>query len=361
MEEIILFGVGKYFKTKISTLMKSYKISVCIDNCVLPSESKYMDLGLKVINPVDLYDKDKRIFLLSVNFIPMWRQLINLGIEPGQIVFPYDIQPYFENDEALTNGIEKMFFKKDYICCKIHESCERYVRNESEWRTLLRDLYRKAYPVIEAISSMGTVPISQQFGTERGTPVDRRYIETILEKNQKYITGDVLEIEDSFYTNKYGANVSTAYVMDVSSTGSEISFNANLETGEGIRNSIADCFILTQTLMYIFDLEAAVNNIFKLLKPGGTAIITCSGISQNSRRCMDNYGCIYSFNTDALVKLFGNKRKFEIVDAGSYGNVKTVMAHIAGLCTEDLDAEDFVHNDKYYPLISYIVVRRVRE
>ena len=44
-------------------------------------------------------------------------------------------------------------------------------------------------------------------------------------------------------------------IMDVSSKDEGITFQGNLETGEGILDGIADCFILTQTLMYIFDLK----------------------------------------------------------------------------------------------------------
>ena len=359
MEEIVLFGTGKYFRTKVHSIQENYKINVCIDNSVMKSETKMTDTGLTVINPSDLSNGSALIFLMSVRFIPMWKQLIDQGIDPDKIVYPYFIRPYFENDEALSYGIDKMTFEKEYIRCVLRDGFEKEIHNEAEWRELLRELYRRAYPVIDAISSMKAEPISRQFGTERGTPVDRRYIEDFLKVNRNYITGDVLEVEDSFYTNKYGTNVSSAYVLDVSSDASGITFNANLETGEGIKDSIADCFILTQTLMYIFDLATAVDSIYRLLKSGGTALITCSGISQNSRRCMDDYGCIYNFNADALRRLFGDKERFEILDVGSYGNVKTVTAHIAGLCVEDLDVEDFQYNDKYYPLIAYIVVRRV--
>lgn len=359
MEEIILFGTGKYYEAKIQTLRKCYKISVCIDNSVMPSKSKSIDAGIMVINPKGLSKNDKRIFLMSVNFIPMWKQLVELGIDPKRIAYPYSVKPYFENDEALSNGIKEMFFENDSICCVNNDGDETRISCEEEWRTYLRKLYHTAYPLIGSISTMNIHPISEQFGTERGTPVDRFYIDAFIGENRRYITRDVLEIEDSYYTEKYGSNITTAYVMDVSSKASGISFNANLETGEGIRECIADCFILTQTLMYIYDLSKAVNNIYKLLKPGGVALITCSGISQNSRRCMDDYGCIFSFNAEALRRMFDDLGKFETIDVGSYGNVKTVTAHIAGLCAEDLLEEDFAYDDKYYPLISYIAVRRV--
>lgn len=360
MEEIILFGIGKYFETKIRTIKENYKIITCIDNSVFPSETKIIDDNLPVINPIDFKNDNSRIFLMSVHFIPMWRQLIALGVKAERIVFPFNIKPYFENDEAISNELKDIIFEENSIRCITFNKKERIIYNEDDWRLYLRELYRKAYPLIDVVSKMKITPISCQFGTERGTPVDRKYIEMFLNKYRDNISGDVLEIEDSFYTNKFGVNVSKSIVMDVSSDNPDISFNANLETGEGIREGIADCFILTQTLMYIYDLKSAVNNIYKLLKPNGTVLITCSGMSQNSRRCMDNYGCIFNFNYDALVKMFDDKEKFELIEAGSYGNVKTVTAHIAGLCSEDLEEADYDFNDKYYPLVVYIAVRRVK-
>lgn len=51
----------------------------------------------------------------------------------------------------------------------------------------------------------------------------------------------------------------------------------------------------------------------------------------------------------------------EVLEVGSYGNVKTVSAHLNGLCCEDLAEDDFAPNDKYYPLIVYAVVRKCKK
>lgn len=72
---------------------------------------------------------------------------------------------------------------------------------------------------------------------------------------------------------------------------------------------------------------------------------------------MDNYGSYFNFNAAVFNKMFQNE-KATIVDVGSYGNVKTALAHLAGMCAEDLQANDFEMDDRYYPLIVYAVVRR---
>ncbi len=361
MQDIIVFGMGKYFECKKETIRKKYNVVSFLDNKVEAGTSVlYEDTDIKILNPMDIDKKaDAAIFLMSVHFISMWKQLCGMGISPERIVFPYMETPFFENDDALCHCLKELRFSKDYFECICKNAETVRISNEAEWREFLRSAYRDRYPLINSIAGMDAEPISRQFGTERGTPIDRYYIEAMLANHSDCIWGDVLEIEDNTYTMQFGGDkVKQSIVMDVSSTDSRVSFNGNIETGQGIRDEIADCFILTQTLMYIYDLGSAAHNIMRLLKKGGTALITCSGISQNSRRCMDNYGCYFNFNEDVFVRMFEKESSAQVLEVGSFGNVKTVSAHINGLCSEDLVEEDFVPNDKYYPLIVYAVVKK---
>ncbi len=361
MENIIVFGMGKYFEWKKETFEKKYKIIKFLDNQIEKDKTKwYEDTDIEMINPENVDKEDNTaIFLMSVHFVSMWKQLCEIGVDPARIRFPFTEEPFFDNEDALCSYLDGITFFRKSFACVLKSGKMTEISDEEEWRALLRTAYRNRYPLIDAIAGMGTEPISRQFGTERGTPIDRYYIDEFLGNHAELIGGDVLEIEDSVYTVRFGKDkVAHSIVMDVSSQSSHVSFNGNLETGEGIRDEIADCFILTQTLMYIFDLKSAVHNIGRLLKKGGNALITCSGISQNSKRCMDDYGCCFNFNTDALRKIFEQEPGMKVLEAGSYGNVKTVSAHLNGLCCEDLEADDFAPNDKYYPLIVCAVVKK---
>ena len=52
---------------------------------------------------------------------------------------------------------------------------------------------------------------------------------------------------------------------------------ADLAHAPEIPSSYFDCIILTQTMHYIFDLPAAVSTLFRILKPGGTLLVTRPG------------------------------------------------------------------------------------
>lgn len=359
MEEVILFGKGKYFEEKEEALFSRYAIKEIWDNAI-EKGSRETYRNVPVINPSDAdIGGGELIMILSVRFIGMWKFLVGLGINPVRLRLPYDLPNSFENDFSLCTCIHDISFGREEATITAKDGKKYTVSDEDEWREILRLFYKESYPIVKAIASMGTEPVSLQFATERGTPVDRYYIEKFLGSNRKFIKGDVLEIEDNTYTLQFGSDGCKSLVMDVSSDADIVDFLANLETGEGIRDQVADCFICTQTLMYLYDMKSVSENFHRLLKTGGVALITCSGLSQNSRRCMDNYGCTYNFNVDALKRMFADKEKFEVLDAGSYGNVKTVCAHLAGLCGEDLADEDFEVDDKYYPLIVYAVIKRV--
>src|ERR1700761_8907850 len=50
------------------------------------------------------------------------------------------------------------------------------------------------------------VPFSDDFGFDRGGPIDRYYIENFLEAESQHIKGNVLEVANNAYTLKYGGN-----------------------------------------------------------------------------------------------------------------------------------------------------------
>src|SRR5579871_680611 len=66
-----------------------------------------------------------------------------------------------------------------------------------------------------------TSPISTQFGWDRGTPVDRYYIDRFLASKAAYIRGRVLEVGDNQYTLHYGGErVARSDVLHVDASNS---------------------------------------------------------------------------------------------------------------------------------------------
>ena len=110
--------------------------------------------------------------------------------------------------------------------------------------------------------------------------------------------------------------------------------------------------------MCIYDVESAVQHIFKGLKKGGSALITVSGISQIAHYDDDNWGMFHSFYMSGLRRLFYPVFGRENVEIIHYGNVKTAMAFLYGATQEELSEEDFNFKDMDYPVIYGICVKK---
>ena len=123
-------------------------------------------------------------------------------------------------------------------------------------------------------------PISDDWGWNRGQPIDRYYIENFLSSHSDDIKGRVLEIGDSSYTNKYGGDrVTKSDVLHAIKDNPKATIVGDLTDAPQIPSDTFDCFILTQTLQYLYDVRSAVKTIYRILKPGGVLLATLPNIS----------------------------------------------------------------------------------
>lgn len=114
-------------------------------------------------------------------------------------------------------------------------------------------------------------PISNQFGFDRGTPIDRYYIERWIQQNQEYIKGNLLEIAEDTYCRKFSIkendcdkNIYNILTYDKTQNIENI-IHGDLTDFENLSENKIDCFICTQTLNFIYDVKSAIKGIYKLL------------------------------------------------------------------------------------------------
>ena len=202
-------------------------------------------------------------------------------------------------------------------------------------------------------------PISPIFGLDRGQPVDRYYIDTFLRKHCADIRGHVLEIGEPSYTRQYGGDrVIRSYVLHAVPGNPEATLVGDLVTGQGIPQATFDCMILTQTLLVIYDVRAAIATVFAALKPGGVLLATACGISQISRYDMERWGDYWRFTTLSARLLLEEFFPAENVFVEAYGNVYSAIALLHGLAAEELSQEKLDHRDRDYEVL--ITLRAVK-
>lgn len=225
------------------------------------------------------------------------------------------------------------------------------------WRRHLRQRLRRLLRPGWRAGLGGTVPLSDNWGQDRGAPIDRHYIEAFLTEHRGDIRGAVIEVRDSAYTDRFGTGVHQREVLDIDSDNPRATIVADLTAADAVPADRFDCFILTQTLQFIYDTTAALHHAHRMLRPGGVLLATVPAVSRLAPR----YGLerdYWRFTPASCARLFGGAFGSERVTVRSYGNVRTGTAFLLGMAREELSRRELDAHDPYFPLI--LAVRAVK-
>lgn len=193
-------------------------------------------------------------------------------------------------------------------------------------------------------------PISRVFALDRGTPIDRIYIEDFLEKNKDLVRGVTCEIADNTYSKKYGSNIEKFEILHYTNDNKNATMVGDLTNISSIPKNQVDCFILTQTLNFIYDFKSAIVGLHHMLKTGGVALVTVAGISQISRYDMDRWGDYWRFTDLSIKKAFEEVFGEDNVEVDTYGNILTSTAFLQGISAEELTKDELFYKDKDYQM-----------
>lgn len=237
-------------------------------------------------------------------------------------------------------------------------------------RQLLRPLYHfylkqkprlKRLPWVWRKYFSRVKPISDVYGYDRGTPIGRYYIEDFLKKNQQFIHGYTLEVNEDTYTLKFGgAKVSAHEIMDIDPENIKATLIADLTKPDTLPSEKFDCFVCTHTLNVIYDLKAAVHGIHQVLKPGGSALVTVAGISKFSRYDLQRWGDYWRFSTFPMQKLFEDVFGKDYIQIDYYGNSLAVASAIRGFAAEELSQKQLMIKDPAFPLVVTVLAHKGR-
>lgn len=203
-------------------------------------------------------------------------------------------------------------------------------------------------------------PVSRVWGFDRGQPVDRHYIERFLEPRASLIRGRVLEVGEPLYTRMFGGDrVTQSEVLDVDGSPGA-TYTCPLEHGDELPGEAFDCVVCTQTLQYIWDFRGAARTLHRILKPGGSLLLTVPGITQISHA---EYGdsWYWSFTASAVRRLVGEHFTDVEPTIEVFGNVLAATAFLYGLASSDLSDEELGHVDPDFEVIVGAHVNRAEE
>jgi hypothetical protein len=121
-------------------------------------------------------------------------------------------------------------------------------------------------------------PISRDNGYDRGTPIDRWFVEEFLRDHAEDIRGDVLDFYDDRNTRLFGGErVRSVEVVHRTPGHATATIAADLTDAPELASASFDCVLLTQTLHVIYDMRAALATVHRVLRPGGVVLATFPG------------------------------------------------------------------------------------
>jgi SAM-dependent methyltransferase len=203
-----------------------------------------------------------------------------------------------------------------------------------------------------------TTPVSACWGFDRGTPVDRVYIERFLEAHAGDIRGRVLEVRDSSYTAAYGGEaVVEAAVVDIDPANTDATVVADPATPGSLPAGAFDCIIATQTLQYVELPRTAVANLWRALAPGGVALVTVPCTSRIDPEALDVDR--WRFTPAGLETLFrGGGGEWAELEVRGFGNVLSSVGFVLGISAQELRDRELDEHDEFFALVACARARK---
>lgn len=215
-------------------------------------------------------------------------------------------------------------------------------------------IYKGFIPSIKKIN-LGdlnrTTPFNTVFGYNRGGPVDRYYIENFLQKQAGNIVGRTLEIADNEYTLRFGGSrVTQSEILHIDDKNPKATIIGDLSNAPHIENDSFDCIILTQTLHLIYSYKEALETCYRILKPGGTLLLTVPGISHVDQGGWKKYW-LWSFTDNSISRMLSEIFPSKNVFVEPFGNVLVATAFLYGIGLPEIKKEQMDYNDPHYQVI----------
>jgi SAM-dependent methyltransferase len=195
-------------------------------------------------------------------------------------------------------------------------------------------------------------PVSNNWGFDRGTPVDRIYIEEFIADCREDIRGHVLEVYNDDYTTRFGGDrVTSSDILHDEPGLGRATLVFDLVDSANAPAEMFDCIICTQTLQLIYDVHAALSSLQTMLKPEGVLLLTAPGISATPHKGMGCYSDYWRFTTASFRTLLEETFQPGDLSIKAYGNVYAATGFLHGLAAEELDRKKLSYLDQDYEML----------
>ena len=191
-----------------------------------------------------------------------------------------------------------------------------------------------------------TRPFSDVYGFDRGTPVDRYYLEKFLDAHRADIHGDVLEIQSSGYTLRFGGGVTRAHSVDIDPRFGA-TYTCDLARSAGVIPSNAyDCVLLPNTLPVLRNVDGCLREALRIVRPGGTILAAGAAIGQG-----EPDGDYWRLTEPGWREVAARVWPGCGIRTVAFGNCLAATAAIQGLAHEELTRAELDVRDARFPVL----------
>ncbi len=183
------------------------------------------------------------------------------------------------------------------------------------------------------------------WGSSRGGPIDRIYIGQFIERHAADIHGRALEIAGDEYISRYGRGVRQVDILDVLESNPRATIVADLADASVIPDNTFDCVIVTQVLLLVYDIRAALRTCHRILVPGGVLLATTPGITRIAPIESKLFGQSWHLTSMSAKRVTEEEFGSGNVEVQSYGNVLAAAAFLYGLGAWDIEPEELAFHD----------------
>jgi hypothetical protein len=199
-------------------------------------------------------------------------------------------------------------------------------------------------------------PVSPRWGSERGSAVDRHYIDAFFARHSELIRGRVLEVRDPRYATSCGNGVTTIDVVDIDPRNDDATIIADLADPGSLPTFAFDCAIVPQTLVYVRDPFAAAANLWQSIAPGGALLVTTPAIARVDPDAVeDDRWHLTRAGLETVIRRACPDGEYSVQ---AHGNPIVATAFLQGVAAEELRADEL---DAHHPLFPIVVTARVRK